>query len=247
MSVSSPLWITFSLYLAGMLGIGAWAWWRTRSFDDYILGGRSLSPLVTALSTGASDMSGWLLMGLPGALYASGLAEAWIVIGLVIGAWMNWRYVAGPLRLYTERAENALTLPDYFTHRFDDRQRLLRVFSALVILVFFAIYSASGIVAGARLFESTFGIPYTQALWAGAAVTIAYTLIGGFLAVSWTDAVQATLMILALIVVPVMVIAGSGGPVDAFGAIAAVHPERADWFTGTSFVGIVSLMAWGLG
>lgn len=247
MSVSSPLWITFSLYLAGMLGIGAWAWWRTRSFDDYILGGRSLSPLVTALSTGASDMSGWLLMGLPGALYASGLAEAWIVIGLVIGAWMNWRYVAGPLRLYTERAENALTLPDYFTHRFDDRQRLLRVFSALVILVFFAIYSASGIVAGARLFESTFGIPYTQALWAGAAVTIAYTLIGGFLAVSWTDAVQATLMILALIVVPVMVIAGSGGPVDAFGAIAAVHPERASWFTGTSFVGIVSLMAWGLG
>ncbi|MBL8244266.1 MAG: sodium:proline symporter, partial [Rhodanobacteraceae bacterium] len=163
MSVSSPLWITFSLYLAGMLGIGAWAWWRTRSFDDYILGGRSLSPLVTALSTGASDMSGWLLMGLPGALYASGLAEAWIVIGLVIGVWMNWRYVAGPLRLYTERAENALTLPDYFTHRFDDRQRLLRVFSALVILVFFAIYSASGIVAGARLFESTFGIPYTQA------------------------------------------------------------------------------------
>jgi len=226
MSVSSPLWITFSLYLAGMLGIGAWAWWRTRSFDDYILGGRSLSPLVTALSTGASDMSGWLLMGLPGALYASGLAEAWIVIGLVIGAWMNWRYVAGPLRLYTERAENALTLPDYFTHRFDDRQRLLRVFSALVILVFFAIYSASGIVAGARLFESTFGLPYQSALWAGAAVTIAYTLIGGFLAVSWTDAVQATLMILALIVVPVMVIAGSGGQkVAPHGGTLQVHSQ----------------------
>ncbi|GMU43196.1 MAG: sodium/proline symporter PutP [Xanthomonadales bacterium] len=244
---ASPLWITFALYLAGMLGIGFYAWWRTRSFDDYILGGRSLNPWVTALSTGASDMSGWLLMGLPGALYASGLAESWIAIGLVAGAWANWRYVAGPLRVYTERAGNALTLPDYFTHRFEDRQRLLRVLCALVILVFFAIYSASGIVAGARLFESTFGLPYAQALWAGAAVTIAYTLLGGFLAVSWTDTVQASLMIFALILVPLIVIAGSGGPLDAHAMIAAAHPVRADWFAGTSLVGIVSLLAWGLG
>lgn len=192
-------------------------------------------------------MSGWLLMGLPGALYASGLAESWIVIGLILGAWANWRYVAGPLRVYTERAHNALTLPDYFTHRFEDRARLLRVISALVILVFFAIYSASGIVAGARLFEATFGLPYTQALWAGAAVTIVYTLIGGFLAVSWTDAVQASLMILALILVPLIVIAGSGGPLDAHATIAAATPAKADWFHGTSFVGIVSLLGWGLG
>lgn len=247
MTASTQLWTTFAIYLLGMLGIGFWAWWRTRSFDDYILGGRSLSPLVTALSTGASDMSGWLLMGLPGALYASGLAESWIVIGLIAGAWMNWRMVAGPLRLYTERAENALTLPDYFTHRFGDRQRLLRVFSALVILVFFAIYSASGIVAGARLFEATFAIPYAQALWAGAAVTIVYTLIGGFLAVSWTDTVQATLMILALLITPLVVIAASGGPVDAYTAIALATPDKVDWFHGTSVVGIVSLMAWGLG
>jgi sodium/proline symporter len=247
MTATTQLWTTFAIYLIGMLGIGFWAWRRTRSFDDYILGGRSLSPLVTALSTGASDMSGWLLMGLPGALFASGLAESWIVIGLIIGAWLNWRLVAAPLRVYTERAENALTLPDYFTHRFEDRQRLLRVFSAVVILVFFAIYSASGIVAGARLFESTFGIEYHQALWAGAAVTIIYTLVGGFLAVSWTDTVQGTLMILALLIVPTVVIFASGGPIDAYQAIALAHPTRADWWHGTSFVGIVSLMAWGLG
>ncbi len=247
MTANPQLLTTFAIYLVGMLGIGFWAWRRTRSFDDYILGGRSLNPLVTALSTGASDMSGWLLMGLPGALYASGLAESWIVIGLILGAWMNWRFVAGPLRVYTERAGNSLTLPDYFTHRFEDKQRLLRVLSALVILVFFAIYSASGIVAGARLFESTFGLPYQSALWAGAAVTVAYTLIGGFLAVSWTDTVQGTLMILALLITPLVVIVASGGPIDAYATIAKLHPSRADWFAGTSVTGIVSLMAWGLG
>lgn len=247
MSANSQLLATFGVYLIGMLGIGFWAWYRTRSFDDYILGGRSLNPLVTALSTGASDMSGWLLMGLPGALYASGLAESWIAIGLIAGAWLNWLLVAGRLRVYTERAGNALTLPDYFTHRFEDTQRLLRVLSALVILVFFAIYSASGIVAGARLFESTFALPYSTALWAGAAVTIVYTLIGGFLAVSWTDTVQASLMILALLITPLVVIGACGGPLDAYAAIAQATPERADWFHGTSVVGIVSLMAWGLG
>ena len=178
---ATPLLITFGLYLLVMVGIGVWAWWRTRSFDDYILGGRSLGSVVTALSAGASDMSGWLLMGLPGALYIGGASEAWIAIGLVIGAWANWKYVAGPLRVYTERTKNALTLPDYFTHRFEDQAKLLRVFSATVILVFFAIYCASGIVAGARLFESVFGLPYAEAIWWGAAATILYTLIGGFL------------------------------------------------------------------
>jgi sodium/proline symporter len=239
--------ITFGLYLLGMLAIGYYAWRRTRSFDDYILGGRSLNPWVTALAAGASDMSGWLLMGLPGALYAAGLAESWIAIGLVLGAWANWRFVAGPLRVYTERAGNALTLPDYFTHRFQDRSRLLRLFSALVILVFFAIYSASGIVAGGRLFESTFGLSYETAIFAGAAVTILYTLIGGFLAVSWTDAVQATLMVLALILTPIAVIAMAGGPAEAWATIAAAEPTRVDWLHGTTVIGIVSLMAWGLG
>ena len=157
----SPLHVTFAIYILAMIGIGFFAWYSTRSFDDYILGGRSLGPYVTALSAGASDMSGWLLLGLPGALYLGGLSEAWIGIGLVLGAWANWRWVAAPLRVYTERSENALTLPDYFTHRFEDRGRLLRILAAAIILVFFAIYCASGIVAGARLFESVFAVPST--------------------------------------------------------------------------------------
>ena len=209
MTAGQPLLITFGVYLIAMILIGLWAWRSTRSFDDYILGGRSLGSVVTALSAGASDMSGWLLMGLPGALYLGGVSEAWIALGLVIGAWCNWKFVAGPLRVYTERTRNALTLPDYFTHRFEDRSKVLRVFSAIVILVFFAVYCASGIVAGARLFESVFGVPYAQALWWGAAATILYTLIGGFLAVSWTDTVQASLMIFARVLTPIMVVLGS--------------------------------------
>jgi sodium/proline symporter len=247
MTATLPTLATFGVYLAGMVLIGFWAWRRTRDFDDFILGGRSLNPLVTALAAGASDMSGWLLMGLPGALYASGASEAWIAIGLVVGAWANWRYVAARLRIYTERAQNALTLPDYFTARFEDTSRLLRVIPAIVILVFFAIYSASGIVAGARLFESLFDVSYPGAMLAGAAATIAYTAIGGFLAVSWTDTVQGTLMILALVIAPVVVIAAGGGPVDSVALIEQVDPAKVDWFHGTTVVGIVSLMAWGLG
>jgi sodium/proline symporter len=247
MSDFSPLHITFAVYILGMVGIGFAAWYYTRSFDDYILGGRSLGPYVTALSAGASDMSGWLLLGLPGAVYLTGLSEAWIAIGLIIGAWFNWRYVAAPLRLYTERSRNALTLPDYFTHRFEDRARLLRVFSALVILVFFAVYCASGIVAGARLFESVFGLPYGQAMWYGAAATIAYTFVGGFLAVSWTDTVQATLMIFALLLAPVFVLIGLGGPGEAIALVEQADPTRLDFLKGTSVIGIVSLLAWGLG
>ena len=247
MTATLPTLATFGVYIAGMLLIGFWAWRRTRDFDDFILGGRSLNPWVTALAAGASDMIGWLLMGLPGALYAGGASEAWIAIGLVIGAWANWRYVAARLRIYTERAQNALTLPDYFTARFEDTSRLLRVIPALVILVFFAIYSASGIVAGARLFESLFEVSYPVAMLAGAAATIAYTAIGGFLAVSWTDTVQATLMILALLIAPVVVIASAGGPAESVALVQQFDPARLDWFHGTTFVGILSLMAWGLG
>ncbi|MFO7340238.1 MAG: sodium/proline symporter PutP [Lysobacteraceae bacterium] len=247
MTASTPLLATFVAYLLLMVGIGLWAWFRTHSFDDYILGGRSLGSVVTALSAGASDMSGWLLMGLPGALYLSGLAEAWIAIGLTLGAWLNWRFVAGPLRLYTERTHNALTLPDYFTHRFEDRSRVLRILSALVILVFFAVYCASGIVAGARLFESVFGLPYAQALWWGAAATIVYTFLGGFLAVSWTDAVQATLMIFALLLTPVVALLQLGGPAQALALVEQVDPARLQWIGAGGLVAVVSAAAWGLG
>jgi len=247
MNVATPLFVTFAGYLLLMIAIGFWAWYRTKTFDDYILGGRSLGSYVTALSAGASDMSGWLLMGLPGALYLTGASEAWIAIGLVMGAYLNWRFVAGPLRLYTERTHNALTLPDYFTHRFEDRQKLLRVISALVILVFFAVYCASGIVAGARLFESVFGIPYAQALWYGAAATILYTLFGGFLAVSWTDMVQATLMIFALLLVPIIVVVSNGGIGPSLALIEQVDPGHLDWIGAGGIVAVISALAWGFG
>jgi sodium/proline symporter len=239
--------ITFVVYIAAMVLIGLIAYLRTKNLSDYILGGRSIGSFVTALSAGASDMSGWLLMGLPGAIFVAGISESWIAIGLVVGAYLNWLFVAGRLRVQTEHNGNALTLPDYFTNRFEDNSRILRIFSALVILVFFTIYCASGVVAGARLFESTFGMSYETALWAGAAATIAYTFIGGFLAVSWTDTVQATLMIFALILTPVMVMIATGGMDTTFAAIELKDATNFDMLKGATFIGVISLMAWGLG
>ncbi len=247
MNFTNPTTITFVIYILAMIGIGFAAWRYTRDLSDYILGGRSLGSFVTAMSAGASDMSGWLLLGLPGAVYASGVSESWIAIGLIIGAWFNWQFVAGRLRVYTEITRNALTLPDYFTHRFEDKTKILRVIAALVILVFFIIYCASGMVAGARLFEQTFGLSYDTALWAGAAATILYVFVGGFLAVSWTDTVQASLMIFALLLTPVMVIMHAGGFADAVQAINTLDVKYSDMFHGTTTIGIISLMAWGLG
>ncbi len=247
MNVSPPTLITFVVYIAAMILIGFIAYRATKNFSDYILGGRSLGSFVTALSAGASDMSGWLLMGLPGAIFVAGLSESWIAIGLIIGAWLNWLFVAGRLRVHTEHNHNALTLPDYFSHRFEDESRMLRIFSALVILVFFTIYCASGVVAGARLFESTFGMPYEYALWVGAAATILYVFIGGFLAVSWTDTVQATLMIFALLITPLFVILALGDMGTVMATIEAQNLANFDMFRGLSFVAIISLLAWGLG
>ncbi|WP_373740813.1 sodium/proline symporter PutP [Neisseria sp.] len=248
----NPMYITFGIYLVAVLLIGLAAYFSTRNFDDYILGGRSLGPFVTAMSAGASDMSGWLLMGLPGAIYAAGLSEAWIAIGLVIGAWLNWLLVAGRLRVHTEYANNALTLPDYFYHRFGAHGHAMKVISAIIILFFFTIYCASGIVAGARLFQSLFeGMSYETAMWLGAGATIAYTFIGGFLAVSWTDTVQATLMIFALILTPIMVYLALGGADEMNAAIQAAAQttgkEYGSLFAGTTFLGIISTAAWGLG
>ena len=247
MSVTTPTLVTFVIYILAMVIIGFVAWRATNSFSDYILGGRSLGSLVTALSAGASDMSGWLLMGLPGAVYLSGLSQSWIGIGLVIGAYLNWLLVAGRLRVHTELNDNALTLPDYFTHRFEDSSRLLRIFSALVILVFFTVYCASGVVAGATLFESTFGWSYQTALWVGAIATIAYVFLGGFLAVSWTDTVQATLMIFALILTPVFAFLALGDWDSISQSIQAANPQALNMTHELSWLAIVSLLAWGLG
>lgn len=239
--------ITFIVYLLGMLGIGVFAYRMTRNLSDYILGGRSLGPGVAALSAGASDMSGWLLLGLPGALFAAGMNQIWIAIGLAIGAWLNWQLVAPRLRIYTEQAGNALTLPDFLENRFADDTRLLRVLSAVVILIFFTFYTSSGLVAGAKLFEASFGMSYTAALWIGAIVIISYTFLGGFLAVSWTDFVQGILMFLALIIVPVVTIQEVGSWSAVTAAAAEKGPGLLDAFHEMTLLGIISLAAWGLG
>jgi sodium/proline symporter len=239
--------IMFVLYIAAMLLIGWLGYRATKNLSDYILGGRSLGSWVTALSAGASDMSGWLLMGLPGAIYAAGFSEAWIAIGLVIGAWLNWLLVAGRLRIYTEQCNNSLTLPDFLTHRFEDKHNILRIVTAFVILIFFTLYCASGVVAGARLFEKLFEIDYSKALWIGALATIAYVFVGGFLAVSWTDTIQATLMILALLLVP-MVVVYQEGWVPIIDTMRNDYSSHFQWFPESlSSIGLISLLAWGLG
>lgn len=252
MTISTPMLVTFVVYIAAMIFIGFWAWRSTKNFSDYILGGRSLGSVVTALSAGASDMSGWLLMGLPGAVYISGLSQSWIAIGLIAGAWLNWLFVAGRLRVHTEHCNNALTLPDYFTHRFEDKQKILRIISASVILVFFALYCASGAKAAALLFESTFAFDYTTALWLGTIATIFYVFIGGFLAVSWTDTVQATLMIFALLITPIFVILALGDMGTAMETVSQHSASHFDMFKGFDngwfgFLSLISLLAWGLG
>lgn len=246
-----PTIITFTIYIFGMLLIGVLAYYYTNSLSDYILGGRRLGSFVTAMSAGASDMSGWLLMGLPGAIYMAGLIEGWIAIGLTIGAYLNWLFVAGRLRVYTEFNQNALTLPEYFHHRFGTNNNLIKIVSASIILLFFTIYCASGVVAGAKLFQNLFGVEYGTALWYGALATIAYTFIGGFLAVSWTDTIQATLMLFALILTPVFVLISLDGVVQFQQVLAqaeqAAQKDFTDIFTGTTPLGLLSLAAWGLG
>lgn len=246
-----PTTITFVVYILGMIAIGFIAYRVTNNLSDYILGGRRLGSFVTALSAGASDMSGWLLMGLPGAVYAGGLIEGWIAVGLTIGAYLNWKLVAGRLRSHTEHSGDALTLPEYFHNRFGDKTRLIKILSAVIFLLFFAIYCASGVVAGARVFENLFGLPYHQAIWYGAVATILYTFIGGFLAVSWTDTIQASLMLFALILTPLFVMYNLGGfdemqvLINRAGEMA--QKDYNDMFAGTSVLAVISLMAWGLG
>ena len=247
MSFDAPLLITFVAYLILILFLGIKAYKRTHSLDDYILGGRKLGSAVTALSVGASDMSGWLLLGLPGAIYFSGLSEIWIGIGLLLGAYCNWFFVSKRLRIYSQHANNSLTLPDYLENRFNDTTSVLRLVSAVVILLFFTFYTASGLVGGAILFENSFGLQYSSALIFGGLIIVGYTFIGGFLAVAWTDAVQAVLMLLALLVAPTVVILTSGGTEVVWQQMQAVNPQSTELFSDMTLIGFLSLIAWGLG
>ena len=245
MSIATLL--TFVVYLIGMLAIGIAMYYRTSDLSDYVLGGRSLGPGVAALSAGASDMSGWLLLGLPGAVYASGFSEAWMGVGLAIGAYLNWQFVAKRLRVYTEVASDSITVPDFLANRFKDESHLLRVISSIVILIFFLFYTSSGMVAGAKLFEASFGLPYQAALWIGALVVVGYTLLGGFLAVSWTDFIQGSLMFLALVIIPIVAISKMGGWGASIDAVGEIEPSNLNMVSGVSLMAIISAAAWGLG
>ncbi len=244
--------ITFLVYILLMLGIGYVAWKRTSNLSDYILGGRSLGPLPSAISAGASDMSGWLLLGLPGYAYAAGYEAIWIAVGLLAGTWLNWLFVASRLRTYSLAAGDSLTLPSYFENRFHDTSRILRVVSAFFILMFFLFYTSSGLVAGGKLFETVFGLDYTVAVIVGTIAVVSYTFFGGFLAVTWTDVIQGLLMFAALLLVPIMAISADGGWGATSAAMEAKNPEFLNAFTGTDgkalgLLSILSLLGWGLG
>ncbi|GAA4342838.1 sodium/proline symporter PutP [Kangiella taiwanensis] len=254
-----PIEIAFGLYLVFMLAIGIWAYKRTNDSSDYMLGGRGLGGAVTALSAGASDMSGWILMGLPGAIYFSGLSESWLALFLVIGAYINWKFIAGRLRSYTEIADNALTLPDYFAGRFHDGGKWLRIAAVIVMIVFYGYYIGSGLVAGSKLFESSFGYDYNTALLVSTIVIISYTFLGGFLAVSWTDFFQGLIIAISLVVAPIVLLVEYNGLTGIVEGVKAtgenLGKENLASFTAGLFdennafkwITFLSLMAWGLG
>jgi sodium/proline symporter len=243
---------TIVVYMGICLVLGFVAYRRTTNLADFILGGRSLGSWVTAFSAQASDMSGWLLMGLPGLAYLAGFDAVWLATGLIVGTYLNWKLVAAPLRVRTEQLGDSLTMPDYFERRFDDRSRLLRTLTAILILVFFTFYASSGFVATGRLFESLFDMHYHDAMFWGSVVMLAYTFFGGFLAVSWSDVLQGTLMFFALILVGAVGVGLAGGFGDMLATLEAREPALLDPFLGSGgealgAIGIVSLLAWGLG
>lgn len=248
--------ISLLLYFVLMIAIGLYAWRKsTDSSEGYLLGGRNLHPAVAALSAGASDMSGWLLLGLPGALYAAGLVEAWIGIGLFVGALFNWIIVAPRLREQTEKLGNALTIPQFLANRFPDKAPALRMTSAVIIVIFFAVYTAAGLVGGGKLFETSFAgllgdvgmSDYMLGIWITAGVVLAYTMVGGFLAVSLTDFVQGCIMVVALVLMPLVVITGDGGTGAVYTTLSGIDPTYLSLTAGLSFVGFLSAVAWGLG
>lgn len=249
--MNTPVIIVFALYVVMMIAIGFIFCKKSDSVGDYILGGRSLNPWVAAMSAQASDMSGWLLTGLPGLAYASvaGTKEAvWTAIGLLIGTYLNWLFVAKRLRAYTEVASDSITMPTYFQNRFKIDNNFIRIICALFILFFFLIYTASMFVAGAKLFSTVLGLEYKMALVIGGLVIITYTVLGGFLAVSWTDFIQGILMFGALVAVPLIVIFHDG-KVDAGDGLALVKDGFTQLGTSSDFsiIVIFSALAWGLG
>lgn len=244
--------LAFAIYLGVMMYIGIYYYRKSRNLSDYILGGRKLGPWITSMSAEASDMSGWMLMGLPGFAYSTGISAIWIAIGLAGGTWLNWAFVSKRLRNHTEVANNSLTIPDYLKNRFHDTTKILPIVSAIFIIIFFLIYTSSGFVAGGKLFTTIFGLDYTVSLLITAGVVIFYTFLGGFLAVSWTDFIQGTMMFFAILLIPIAAAFTLNGPINTAHLIATEFPQglsiwgpEADTYT--LVIGIISSVAWGLG
>lgn len=250
--LSAPTIIAFVIYVGIVLAIGIYAYLSTKSATDYFLGGRNLAPAVSAISAGASDMSGWVLLGLPGYAYVAGLEVFWITLGLTIGVAANWMLMAKRLRVYTVILDDAVTIPAYLQRRFGDAKPWLKIIASVSILLFFLFYVGSGLIAGGKLFNAVFGLDYVVAVLTGVVLILFYTLFGGFLAVSWTDVFQGLLMLAALIAVPVVVVSVAGG-LGGFGdQVRAINPELLDIFTNASgeslsTLQIISLLGWGFG
>ncbi len=236
------LYVQFALYLILMLGIGYYSMKKTNTNEDFLIGGRTIGPMTSAISAGASDMSSWLLLGLPGAVFASGLVEGvWISVGLLIGAYFNWLIVAGRLRSMTEKM-NAVTLPSFIGSRFDDKSGVLKIVSTLVILFFFTLYVASGLKGGTLLFAHSFGASEEVGLIVTTLVVVSYTFLGGYMAVCWTDLIQGLLMLAALVFCALLGFAAiSGTGVE----ISSVNPAAFKFSTG--WITAISLLAWGFG
>lgn len=254
---NSLVWIflAFAAYMIVMIVIGAKYAGKTKNSEDFFLGGRNLNGWVAALSAQASDMSGWLLMGLPGSVYAFGTGQAWIAVGLFIGTVCNWLFVSSRLRRYTIRANNSLTLPAYLENRFHDKKRILLIASSIVIVIFFLVYTASALTAGGKLFSSVFGVNYTIALTIGAAVILVYTFLGGFMAVCVTDFIQGTLMLVGVLCVPILAyffvgpdnIVGIIGDSGVAGGASSFLNIMEDSGSQVSAIYVISQLAWGLG
>ncbi len=242
----------FAAYLIMMIVIGVLSMKKTNSTEDYFLGGRGLNGWVAALSAQASDMSGWLLMGLPGSIYALGTGQAWIAIGLFLGTVANWLFISKRLRRYTIIANNSLTLPEFLENRFHDKKRILLFISSVVIVIFFLVYTASALASGGKLFNTVFGVDYHKALAIGAGVILIYTFLGGFLAVCTTDFIQGTLMLIGLLVVPIVAYGFVSS--DFAAQITSTGVNYGDYMSlfsnggkPYSFIDILSQLAWGLG
>lgn len=249
--------ISIAVYLIGMLYVGYLCSKKNNTDDDFYLGGRKLGPIVTAMSAEASDMSSWLLMGLPGVAYLSGVCDSgWTAIGLAVGTYVNWLIVAKRIRRYSHVSNNAITIPDFFSNRYRDSSNIILMISALIILIFFVPYTASGFAACGKLFSSLFGVDYMPAMIVSAVVIVGYTALGGFLAASTTDLIQSIVMTIALIIVLVFGVNVAGGfqavvdnakNLPGYFSLNAMYDPVAQTSVSYGFITKVSTLAWGLG